>query len=381
METLIQSEKMNYVNPLNQSLKVFFGDALRVSLTRPSQAYYFFRTVRWQRKAARTRAYWKQNGIHVPPIMIFSITNRCNLHCKGCYHHALRLSPQAEMSDAKMRGVIAEARELGISFMVLAGGEPLVRRDILNITGDFKDVVFFMFTNGLLINDEMADQFRRQRNVVPIISLEGYQEDTDNRRGEGVYQHLLKTVRLLKDRGIFFGTSLTVTRANFSTVTDSRFIENLARQGCKLFLFVEYTPTQNGTEDWAITDEQRITLSTLISSLRSRFSALFVNVPGDEKDFGGCLSAGRGFVHISAEGNVEPCPFIPYSDTNLRDSSLRDALQSRFLKAIRETPESVEGKGGCALWEKREWLQSLLACPGDSAQGGKREETITPVGA
>jgi len=359
-ETRTTMDEKSYINPLNQSLRVFFGEGLRVSLRQPSQAFYFFRTLIWQWEAVRLRSRWKQKGVQVPPIMIFSITNQCNLRCKGCYHHALRSLSEAELNDAKLRNVITEARELGISFVVLAGGEPLVRHEILNITRDFPDILFFMFTNGLLINSEVAGQFRRQRNVVPIVSFEGYREDTDNRRGNGVYERLQATVKLLKSKKVFFGTSLTLTRSNFATVSNNEFIKNLAGQGCKLFFFVEYSPTQKGTEDWVITDEQRASLSRLMSSYRSKFSALFISVPGDEKEFGGCLSAGRGFIHVSAEGNVEPCPFVPYSDTNLRDSSLRDALQSPFLKTIRETQEMSEGKGGCALWENREWVQSLL---------------------
>jgi MoaA/NifB/PqqE/SkfB family radical SAM enzyme len=166
----------------------------------------------------------------------------------------------------------------------------------------------------------------------------------------------------LKSRGIFFGTSLTVTRSNFSTITDDKFIKDLSDKGCRLFFFSEYTPIDPSTEDWVITDEQRDSLSSLMESFRARFPALFVSVPGDEKDFGGCLSAGRGFVHISAQGNVEPCPFAPYSDTNLRESSLRDALQSDLLAAVREHSEHLEeGKGGCALWREREWLNNLTA--------------------
>ena len=94
---------------------------------------------------------------------------------------------------------------------------------------------------------------------------------------------------------------------------------------------------------------------------RAKFPALFIAVPGDEEEIGGCLSAGRGFIHISAEGDVEPCPFAPYSDANLRDLSLKDALQSEFLRNIRQNHAQLsETEGGCALWIEREWVRSLL---------------------
>jgi MoaA/NifB/PqqE/SkfB family radical SAM enzyme len=351
----------NFRKILNESLKVFFKDALRVTLKNPIQAYYFFRTVKWQKKAARTRLNWEQKGIHVPPIMIYSITNRCNLKCKGCYNQALRQSPQDEMSEDKLKSVIAEAKELGISFIVIGGGEPLVRQEILDITKDFPEIIFLVFTNGLLINDDMLMKLKRQNNFVPVISLEGHQEYTDERRGKGVYERLLRIIQKIKGKGIFWSVSLTTTRANFAEITDHQFIKNLYELGCKLFFFVEYTPIREGTEDWVLTEEQRDSLLTIRDSFRSIFPALFIAIPGDEEEIGGCLSAGRGFVHISAEGNVEPCPFAPYSDANLRNSSLKEALQSEFLRTIRQNHDKLqETEGGCALWIEREWVRSLL---------------------
>jgi MoaA/NifB/PqqE/SkfB family radical SAM enzyme len=245
--------------------------------------------------------------------------------------------------------------------MVLAGGEPLVRREILDIIRDFKDVIFFVFTNGTLIDQELADQLKRLPNLVPIISLEGNRAETDMRRGSGVFQSLAGVLRRLQSRHIFFGTSITLTKDNFNTVTQSSLVRDLNKSGCRLFFFVEYTPIDSTTEAWEVTDEQRKIMAARVAAFHSQFPALFVNLPDDEKDFGGCLSSGRGFVHISAQGNVEPCPFAPYSDTNLRDATLKDALQSRFLAAVRENSYQLEeGSGGCALWREREWVQSLL---------------------
>lgn len=346
---------------LNESLKIFFKDAVKTTLRNPIQAYYFLRTIRWQKRSARVRANWEQQGIHVPPIMIFSITNRCNLHCKGCYNQALRQSPQEEISAEKMESIITEAKDLGISFVVIGGGEPLVREEIVDITKKFPEIIFLVFTNGLLIDDDLLRKLKGQNNFVPVISLEGLEEETDGRRGEGVYKRLQNIIKKIKGRGIFWSVSLTVTRLNYEAVTHSQFIQELYDFGCKLFFFVEYTPIKEGTEDWLLTEEQRENLIARRDMFRSKYRALFIAIPGDEEEIGGCLSAGRGFVHVSAEGNVEPCPFAPYSDTNLRDSSLKDALQSEFLRAIRQNHDQLhETEGGCALWVKRVWVRSLL---------------------
>ncbi|HEY87224.1 MAG TPA: radical SAM protein [Dehalococcoidia bacterium] len=361
MGTVKYKKESNFRKVLNDSLNVFLKDALRVTLKDPKQAYYFFQTVKWQRKAARVRSKLEREDIHIPPIMIFSITNRCNLHCKGCYHLALNRSSRPEMSVNKIQSIITEAKELGISFMVIAGGEPLVRKEFLDITRDFPEIIFLVFTNGMLIDDDLIVKLKGQRNFIPVISLEGWQEDTDGRRGEGVYEHLQRIIEKLKGIGLFWSVSLTVTRSNFTTIVDQQFIKFLIDLGCKLFFFVEYTPLKEGTEDWVITDDQRTNLLTLRDSFRSKYSALFIAVPGDEDEIGGCLSAGRGFIHVSAEGDIEPCPFIPYSDTNLVDLPLKDALQSEFLKTIRQNHEQLsETDGGCALWVERDWVRSLL---------------------
>ena len=222
-------------------------------------------------------------------------------------------------------------------------------------------MIFLVFTNGTLIDGEFMGRIDGQRNLVPVISMEGWQHDTDGRRGEDVYRHLAGTISRVKRSGLFWSVSLTVTRHNFDTITEKPFIEFLHGLGCKLFFFVEYTPVSEDTADWVLTDEQRTKLLAIRDGLRQAYPALFIAVPGDEEEIGGCLSAGRGFIHVSAQGAVEPCPFVPVSDTSLMNVTLREALQSRFLRAIRERHEHEhETAGGCALWAEREWGRSLL---------------------
>jgi MoaA/NifB/PqqE/SkfB family radical SAM enzyme len=361
MKTVLDTENKNYAGLLDNSLKIFFSTAWHITLRRPSQAFFFLRTVRWQKRAARVREKLRHQNIHVPPMIIYSITERCNLRCKGCYAQALHHLTRPEMNAAKMKQTIAEARDLGASFIILAGGEPLVRPEVLDIIGEIKDVIFFVFTNGTLIDDILADRLKKLRNIIPILSLEGNRAETDLRRGVGVFENLSAVMHRLYRRHIFFGTSFTLTRSNFNTITARNFIRSIHDMGCRLFFFIEYTPIDASTEAWEVTDAQRDAMVGIAADYRQRFPALFINLPDDEKDFGGCLSAGRGFVHISAQGDIEPCPFAPYSDTNLRESSLKQALQSEFLAAVRRNSDQLEeGKGGCALWREREWLQATL---------------------
>ena len=355
-------DDLNFSSVLNRSLRIFFKDALRITLRNPSQAYYFLRTALWQRRASSIRRQWKEQGIQVPPILIFSVTNRCNLRCKGCYHRALHRSSGEELTPDQLRQVVEEAHELGISFFILAGGEPLVRPEVVDIIMEYPDIIFFMFTNGLLIDEELLTRFKKNRNVVPVLSIEGYEEDTDGRRGEGVFKSLKRIIDMLRKHNIFYSVSVTVTQSNFETVTSEAYISNLVDLGCKFFLYVEYSPVTEDTQHWVISPTQRERLMEQFKGYRKRYKSLFISVPGDEEEIGGCLSAGRGFVHIGADGALEPCPFAPYSDANVKETPLREALKSQFLKQIRLHHEELEEtEGGCALWVKREWVQSLLA--------------------
>jgi MoaA/NifB/PqqE/SkfB family radical SAM enzyme len=202
---------------------------------------------------------------------------------------------------------------------------------------------------------------KKQKNIAPLISLEGCEEDTDDIRGKGIYNRLQKIMKKIKNKNIFFGTSLTLTKNNFDTILDESFIKGLFDIGCKFFLFIEYNPIKPGTEQWMVTDNQRKTIMDNMKKFKEKWPALFIAVPGDEDEIGGCLAAGRGFIHISAEGDVEPCPFAPYSDMNLNNVSLKDALNSEFLRKIREHHAQLHGTdGSCGLWEKRDKVQALL---------------------
>lgn len=351
----------DYIGLLNRAIIRMFSDALRLVWARPSLAAFFLRTLFAQKKALARRARMEKEGVHVPPFMIVSVTDLCNLKCKGCYNQTLRKKKEKEMSPEKLRSVLKEARDLGFSIVMLAGGEPLVRKELFGITKNFPDMIFPLFTNGLLIDDKVLKQLNGQKNVIPVLSIEGHSSQTDNRRGEGVYSRLKKTIELIKPRSIFWGLSLTVTRENFDTITGEDFVREFSGLGCRLFFYVDYVPVQENTENLLLTDEQRARIQPLMTAYQDKYPSLFISFPEGEETFGGCLSSGRGFVHVSPSGNLEPCPFAPYSDVNLHDKSLKDALRSRLLTTIRANYKELSETGaGCALWVKKDWVRSIL---------------------
>ncbi len=409
MTALTSTQHDQGIRVYNQGLMDLLNTAARICMSDPAQTGFIARTAASQRRAAKTRERWEEQGTHVPPLLIISVTSECNLNCKGCYaraqHHdstagpgpgpgpgALGVSGEGgnarvraggaagtagasgtsgtvgatgiagrDMDDATLRAVLDNASELGISVALLAGGEPLTRPGLLDIASDYPDILFPVFTNGLLIDDDLATRMRRQRNVIPVLSLEGNQEITDDRRGAGVWSRVRGAAQALRRARVFFGSSFTVRSDTLDALTDERFIAEMIGLGCRLFFFVEYVPVQPGTDSWELTQDQRAELACRVGALRSSTPALYVAFPGDEEATGGCLAAGRGFVHISARGDVEPCPFAPYSDSSVCGVSLRDALKSPLLEAIRADRDQFgDTSGGCALWRRREQVRALL---------------------
>lgn len=352
----------NLTSLLSTGIEDLVREMIRASSASPSLLAFLARTAVWQKRAAKVREEAESEGVHVPPFMIASVTSRCNLNCEGCYARAQARPPKPEMSLSGWKRVFSEAQSLGISIILLAGGEPLVRREVLEAAAGFPEILFPVFTNGLLVDAAMASWFCEHRNVIPVLSIEGRRVMTDGRRGAGVYDHLLAAAKVLKERGAFCGASITVTRKNIDVVVSDEFVRDLNSGGCRAFFYVEYVPVKEGTDDWTLSEAQSRSISARMEELRSSFPAVFIAFPGDEGKLGGCLAAGRGFVHISASGDLEPCPFAPYSDVSVANMPLKDALRSEFLKRIRDNHGALdEGTGGCALWEKRDLVKTLLS--------------------
>jgi MoaA/NifB/PqqE/SkfB family radical SAM enzyme len=350
----------DFLGRFDRQVARVFKYAARAAWRNPKQALFFARIQAAQKRSAELRDQQRERGVQVPPLVIASITSRCNLHCRGCYARVRHRSRRPELTDKQWAGLFSQAQDLGVSVIMLAGGEPLMRPGILDVTRKFPGVIFPLFTNGLLLDDAVIGRFRSQPQVIPVVSIEGWEPETDTRRGSGVFESVAAAAEKLRIAGLFFGVSLTVTRRNFEAVTAEGLVQAFIGNGCSLFIFVEYTPAESGTEDLTLLPAQRRQLVEFSEGLQAKSRPVFIVFPGDEEQFGGCLAAGRGFVHIGPDGSLEPCPFAPFSDTSVADMPLDKALGSHLLQAIRDNhAELKETRGGCALWRKREWVESL----------------------
>ena len=338
-------------------------------LGNPREARFVARMQRTISKAERRRkTHLEKEGVVVPPFLIASIATTCNLQCKGCYARKNGIAGNSghdakpSLAPEQWGTIFREAAELGVSFCLLAGGEPLMRRDLLECAAKVEDIIFPVFTNGTLIGATYTEFFKNHLNMVPVISLEGELAATDDRRGNGVFQRALRSMEMLQKEKLFFGTSITVTTENYHDVTSEAFLSHLVALGCRLVFYVEYVPFDESTSHLAFRDEHVVEMEQIVETRRERFKEMiFLSFPGDEKAVDGCMAAGRGFFHIGPDGAAEPCPFSPFSDCNVAQIGLRQALQSPLFRKIRDARAlGWEHTGGCTLYEHRDEIEKMM---------------------
>ena len=363
----MENKEFNLVEYMTGGVERIVKEAVRATLTNPRESAFMARFALSSREASRKRSKAEADGENIPPFLIASITSSCNLHCAGCYsrqnHACTDAEPVNQLTTQEWENIFSEARELGISFILLAGGEPLLRRDVIEAAGNYPEILFPVFTNGTLMNDEYIKLFDKRRNLLPVLSIEGRLEKTDERRGMGVYTRVKEVMERIHKNHLIFGTSVTATTANLQEVTGREFLDELRDSGCKAVIYVEFVPVTEESKDLAPGDAEREYIRNRLSEIREEYSDMvFISFPGDEKSSGGCLAAGRGFFHINSHGGAEPCPFSPYSDVNIKNTSLRQALHSPLFTALREQNILMEEhSGGCVLFERRESVEALLA--------------------
>ena len=364
------AEKFDLEEHVANGVEKIVSDTLKATLKDPRESAFMIKFAAASRKATRRRRQLAEEGEHIPSFLIASITSKCNLHCTGCYSRCNEATvdgePVQQLSGEEWAKVFREAEELGVSFILLAGGEPMLRWDVIETAGSMPNILFPVFTNGTYLNERYLKLFDKCRNLIPVMSIEGGKEITDERRGTGVYDKLIANMDAFHERGLLFGTSVTVTTENISEVTSPEFLKTLTDRGCKLVIYVEFVPVTEEARHLAPDDATRAQLMTAMDDLRGVFpDTILLAFPGDERADGGCMAAGRGFFHINSHGGAEPCPFSPYSDVNVRDAGLREAMHSRLFRKLRDGDFLDDDHvGGCVLFEKRGQVEAMLAQKG-----------------
>jgi MoaA/NifB/PqqE/SkfB family radical SAM enzyme len=355
-----QNELTGYMNTAVKNL------AAKINSSNIREKLFLISFRRHVQHAAALRTASERRGEHIPSFLIASITNSCNLFCKGCYARANGVCGTTEkklLTDGQWKSLFSQAEEMGISFCLLAGGEPLMRRSVLETAASFRRILFPVFTNGTMIDENYGVFFSKKRNMVPVLSIEGNKTLTDLRRGSGTYDRLCDAAEILHRHGVLWGASVTVTTENRDAVTSADFIAQLWENGARVIFFIEYVPAAPGTAHLAPGEADRQILAERTENLRKEFSdTVFLSFPGDEKYLGGCLAGGRAFFHINPYGDAEPCPFSPHSDSNVATIPLKAALNSPLFSALRDNHlTGTTHTGGCALFEQEDQVRAILS--------------------
>ena len=340
----------SYSSLFDKNLQSIIKAGLKILQNFPQSRASLMRILTCIPNAIKRRNLLRTQGVVVPPLLIISTTERCNLQCTGCYARAQCRDTESEMTRTQIDNLLAQAVDAGCSIILLAGGEPLLCKDWMEAVASRTELLGLVFTNGTLMDDEQADWFAGNRNMIPLFSIEGDAEKTDKRRGHGVMEHVNRAMLLLFKRSVPFGLSVTTGEHNIKDVASKDFLLPFIRLGCRLSIFTEYVPVDDNEELLILTEESKIVLRNFCRKESAQEDMLLIAFPGDEKIYDGCLAAGRGFVHISTSGELEPCPFAAYSDRNVLGMSFMDALSSPLLHEIRQKSHLLhEGMGGCAL--------------------------------
>ncbi len=357
---------MNIQNYMSRGVLRVVTDALRSTAKNEKERLFMTRFAKAAAAAGRQRYASEKKGEHIPPFLIASITSACNLHCAGCYsrsnHACTDEAPAAQLTGEEWGRIFAEAEELGVSFILLAGGEPMLRFDVLQRAAAHETILFPVFTNGTYLHEKYLQFLDEHRNILPILSIEGDQHTTDERRGEGVYKQVTDSMRLMEAKGIPFGASVTVTTENMKEVFSSAFLDRLYTLGCRAVIYVEFVPVTEKAAHLAPDEAAQDEIIRTVKKLRrTRRNMVFIAFPGDEKKSGGCVAAGRGFFHINSHGGAEPCPFSPYSDINVKETSLREALSSPLFRALQTQGLLLDDHiGGCTLYARKDEVEAIL---------------------
>jgi MoaA/NifB/PqqE/SkfB family radical SAM enzyme len=316
-------------------------------------------------KAFRRKWLQWRHQYAIPLNLLIDPTNACNLKCTGCW--AADYDKQSELPFEKLDEILTDACKLGISDIVFSGGEPLMRKDdVLRLCSKHRKLPFALFTNGTLVDKAFADEMAKLSNMNLFISIEGFRENNDSRRGRGTFDKVMNTMKLLKERDIGFGFSVCYHARNYLEVTDDIFFDFLREKGAWLGWMFNYVPIGSGADlSLCLDASQRSIVKERIEtySEKHRFTIIdFANM--GHKAFG-CVAAGNEFVHINAHGDLEPCAFFHYSDVNILDKTLPEALASHFFSHFRKSrPFSENLFRPCPIMDVPEALLGLSEIKG-----------------
>ena len=319
----------------------------------------------------------KKENCNIPWAVLLDPTSACNLHCTGCwaaeYGHKLNLS--LETIDS----IIRQGKDMGVYMYIYTGGEPMVRKkDLITLCERHPDCAFLSFTNGTLIDEAFCKEMLRVKNFVPAISLEGFEQANDGRRGNGVFEKVMQAMNLLREHKLPFGISTCYTSANYADISSEQFFDMMIDMGAMFVWFFHYMPVGNEAVPALLpTPEQRKIVYERIRAFRNTKPIFSMDFQNDAEYVGGCIAGGRNYLHINAAGDVEPCVFIHYSNVNIHDCSLLDALKTPLFMAYHDgQPFNKNMLRPCPMLENPQILRDMVKRTGAKSTDLQSPESV-----
>ncbi|HIS47787.1 MAG TPA: radical SAM protein, partial [Candidatus Scybalocola faecigallinarum] len=303
----------------------------------------------------------EKEGCNVPWAILLDPTSACNLHCTGCW--AAEYGNRLNLSYEDLDSIVTQGKAMGTYMYIFTGGEPLVRKkDIIALCEKHSDCEFLSFTNGTLIDEDFCREMLRVKNFVPAISLEGFEMANDGRRGNGVFEKVKNAMKLLKDHKLPFGISACYTSQNYKDLTSEEFYDMIIDAGALFIWFFHYMPVGNGAAPQLLpSPEERTVVYEKIREYRQSKAIFAMDFQNDAEYVGGCIAGGRRYLHINARGDVEPCVFIHYSNVNIHDCTLLEALKSPLFMAYHNgQPFNDNMLRPCPMLENPEKLRAMV---------------------
>lgn len=310
----------------------------------------------------------KELGTNLPWTILFDPTSACNLKCTGCW--AAEYGHKLNLTFDEMDSIVTQGKELGTYFYLLTGGEPLVRKDdIIRLAEKHNDCGFHVFTNGTLIDREFCQEVKRVGNVSFAVSLEGFEEANDFRRGDGVFKKVVESMELMRDEGLLFGNAICYTDKNYKDVTSDEFLDFIIEKGSRLAWYFHYMPVgKDAAPELLLTPDHREYMLHRIREIRSMDGGkpiMTIDFQNDGQYMNGCIAGGKNYLHINANGDVEPCVFIHYSSANIRDVSLKEALAQPLFMAYKDNqPFNENHLRPCPMLENPQYLREMVKASG-----------------
>lgn len=321
------------------------------------------------RSVQRFKRRLKQGEVF-PPFLYLSIVNSCNLRCQGCWVDVA--APQHTIDLAAMNRLIGEAKTVGNSFFGILGGEPFMHPELLDILAAHPDCYFQVFTNGQLITDEIAKELRRLGNVTPLVSVEGSEIVSDERRGRsGVLSKTMAGLQNCLNNKLLTGVCTSLCQTNIDDLLTEAWVDRLIEMGAMYLWYHVYRPVgPDANPQLALTPEQQRRARRFVVEMRVKKPIGIIDAYYDGRGQALCPAATGISHHINPWGDIEPCPIVQFSKESIHDSRpLRETFrQSEFLRDFRELAAS--STRGCIVLERPDLLQQLVE------RHGARDTTV-----